>query len=485
MSATRLDEIAIRALVPRDDPVGATAAALLGRACGDPLIGALDTAAEPLRIMDPDAYWVIRTLQVHVAVPVSEDDPAAQAQRIASAVVAAIERLVRRGPDADAVRFSSRADYGAAFVRALMAGAADSWVYQRLATLRRMRPAVALLAVAQTLDVDLLAVFGAFVIGGAVPRLLLSAAEVELAGLDSALCAAAGAAPAVPRRLIAAAREIAGTTPRDGAQPAFSRPVRRLDLLSRLIPAFGATPQVVAAVWIAVPDPTTGTPNRSSGLDAGSVDSTLAAETGDDEPDRARPWMLAAPGAVGFLLLPDLDGLIPPDSVLSRSTPPAAGIRAAVLAVVLGDAVPADDPALALAAGVDPRAETDPDAQESLLQRLLPWAEDLRADPMLGWSHARDGDWFSAAPPILAVIANALLRRFAAHLMGFGQASAAYLAERVMPPGGVVVRDGGAISVELPPVPLQIVLTMAGLDTFAATPRWLDCAVTVTHGGLR
>ena len=83
------------------------------------------------------------------------------------------------------------------------------------------------------------------------------------------------------------------------------------------------------------------------------------------------------------------------------------------------------------------------------------------------------------------MIANALLRRFAAHLMGFRQASAAYLAERVMPPGGVVVRDGGAISVELPPVPLQIVLTMAGLDTFAVTPRWLDCAVTVTHGGLR
>ena len=52
------------------------------------------------------------------------------------------------------------------------------------------------------------------------------------------------------------------------------------------------------------------------------------------------------------MLLADLDELLPPASPLGRRAPAAARLRAEVLRTVLGAAVTADDPALAIAAGV-------------------------------------------------------------------------------------------------------------------------------------
>ncbi len=479
MAATRLDEIAIRALVPRNDPVGVVCAELLRRACGDRLVTAIDQAAETLRALDPNAYWVIRELPVHAAVPVSETDPDAQAQRIAEALVAVIQHLVRRGPNPDIVRFATTAEYGAWFVRALIGGAAGSWIYQRLGGLRALRPAAALVAAATALEVNLLDLFASFSATGGLTRLLLTATEPELVRLDATLLAAAGSTTPVPRRLLEAARAaVAGPTLLTGTA-AVSRAGRRLELLGRLIATYRSAPELVAAVHATVPESTA--PQAANYHNLWS----LASEPRTDvEPTSASDRVhdvttFATAGAVCFLLLPDFDGLMPPESALALRTPAAADLRRTVLAAVLGPGVSPHDPAVALAAG-----PTDPDHDmNELIPTLRCWVEQLREDAILGWKHPDDAAWFAGWPPVVGDIANALLRRFAAHLRGFQRSSATYLAERVMVPGGIVVCKDDTIQVELRPAPLQIVLSLAGLDTFAISPAWSDYNITVTHGG--
>ena len=112
------------------------------------------------------------------------------------------------------------------------------------------------------------------------------------------------------------------------------------------------------------------------------------------------------------------------------------------------------------------------------------WTAALAADDVFGWVHPDDADWFAplaARHEQLVVVARALLRRFAAHLPGFGHAGAAYLAERVLPLGGSVRLDEDAVVVELPRPPLHVLLALAGLDAFTFRCRWLDVPVVVVH----
>jgi hypothetical protein len=80
------------------------------------------------------------------------------------------------------------------------------------------------------------------------------------------------------------------------------------------------------------------------------------------------------------------------------------------------------------------------------------------------------------------LVARAALRLLARRLLGFDRSSMAYLVERFLPPGGVVTIAADMLRVELPPAPLQVLLVMAGLDTFAYRVTWLDRDVVVTHG---
>lgn len=80
-----------------------------------------------------------------------------------------------------------------------------------------------------------------------------------------------------------------------------------------------------------------------------------------------------------------------------------------------------------------------------------------------------------------AAMAREGVRHLARRLMGFERSSLAYLNDRFLTPGGVVTDDGESILVELAAPPLQVVLTMAGLDGIGYRVPWLDRSVVVTH----
>lgn len=492
MAVAALGSVQLDVFVPRDDPIGASAADRLRRACGEPFAPVLQRAFGRLDGLDPGTFWVIRELHVQLSVPASEPDPLAQAWRIADAVAVAVERVVRAGPGTNALRFTSRAHYAASLVQAVDAGAAGSWVYSRFGALRQLRPVPALLSVVSSLDVPLLDLIGVLAVTPAWQRLLTSSSADEVRRLDVAVRAAADPAVVVPVALIESARTArAAIMHRWRSSPS----ARRLALLAHLAPSFGVTAEVIAAVWRAeaspphaterepapigkIPETTTPHPESAPGADGASA-YAMPAVAVPPEDDRA----FSAPGAVAFMLLADLDELLPSASPLGRRAPTPARLRAEVLGTVLGAAVTADDPALAIAAGITRPVEPDDfeEARGALLAELAPWVRELSGDETLGWCHPADLDLFATASPVLGVIANAVFRRFARHLMGFAGASASYLVERVLPPGGVVVVDATTISVDLPPPQLQVVLQLAGLDSFDVQPRWLGASVIVTH----
>lgn len=478
----RLDEVSVRAFVPRDDPVGAVAAELLRRACGKPFIDAVDVAAQALHRLDPGAYWVIRELGVRVSVPASEADPHAQAGRLAAALVAAIERTVRRGPNPDVVRFAGPGEFAASFVRAQLAGAGDAWVYDRVATLRGLRPTDAVVSVAAAVDVPVLEVFAGLVALGGVERLLVAATPGELERLDAALARANPGSEPVPLRLLDIATELAAAVPVLAGLRPSSAAAARLDLLARLIATVPATAALVGAVHAVRPD----RPTPAANVVGTALPVPVARRAGASPPvSRSiasdRPWTFVAPGAVAGLMLPDLDELIaaaPPGLALGDASPTAAAIRRDVLATVVG--VATDDAAVAVLAGIDPGRSADADAVVAQRAAAASWIADLADDPR--WPpHPEDPDWLGDGPAEIVGLAGVVLRRFAARLTGFGRAPAGYLAERVLPAGGTVVAAWDSVQVSLPPAPLQIVLALAGLDTFVVRPRWLDAPITVTH----
>ncbi len=114
-----------------------------------------------------------------------------------------------------------------------------------------------------------------------------------------------------------------------------------------------------------------------------------------------------------------------------------------------------------------PRAAAEPD--HALAARI---AADVRF--LLG----DDGDRTSGA---VAVVARAGLGHFARRLGGFGASSLPYLADRFLPPGGVVADLGKSLEVRLPAPPLLVVLALAGLDRTTVTVPWLAPTVSITH----
>jgi hypothetical protein len=195
-----------------------------------------------------------------------------------------------------------------------------------------------------------------------------------------------------------------------------------------------------------------------------------------------------------FLLAPDLDDLVPdagPGAELAGPSRAAGEARALVLAAVLGRDTAEDDAAVRLAAGAEPLRRAVAGEQDDIdlrivLEAVAGWSAELAADDVFGWVHPDDAAWFAsltAGYPELVAVARALLRRFAAHLAGFGHAGAAYLADRVLLLGGSLRLDEDAVVVELPRPSLHVLLALAGLDAFSYRCRWLDVPVVVVHEG--
>jgi hypothetical protein len=84
-----------------------------------------------------------------------------------------------------------------------------------------------------------------------------------------------------------------------------------------------------------------------------------------------------------------------------------------------------------------------------------------------------DRDYLAGAPAC-ALVARTLLRELAARWQGFGRSSAAYLWSNLLAGTSVVRVQAGRIDVELPAVPLDVVLRMSGVDGLTYTVPWLE-----------
>lgn len=456
------------------------------------LPASLSEAFAPLEAVDPGAYWVLQEVDVELWVPASEPDPQRQGRRIADALAAAVEAVVRRGPTTGAVRFTGRADYVAAYLRARLGGSGLGWVFARLAPLDVLASGDALPAAARAVEVPLLDVVALLVRpGGGWQRLIAALTPPEAAHLAEALSREADS-PAV-------AAEPAGTpspATRRTPGPRVSRVegdgvvararLSRLGLLGEWAGETGTvTAAEIRAAWrtsATLPLQPPGEPagpaaRQTPGLLDGAPDDggTPAARR---EPAGAAPSIIASPGVAAAMLLPDLEALLREQPELTARDEAAGWVRAAILAGVFGGAVDPRDPALSVLSGWAGEAVPADIAELT----AGPLSEVLaRLDPAIAFVHEADAERFGGTP--LRAASGSLLRAFAQHLHGFGRASAAHLVPRVLPPGGRLTVGDDLIEAVVPAAPLSVLLALAGLDAFSCRPPWLDLPVLVTHGG--
>ena len=135
-----------------------------------------------------------------------------------------------------------------------------------------------------------------------------------------------------------------------------------------------------------------------------------------------------------------------------------------------------------------------PDREE---QPLTVWStnpdtlpEEVRQALRRHLAHARaasaDLDYLSLAGEELSVaahfdltwslVARAVLKQFANRLMGFSWSSAEYLYQNFMAGASIVRVEEEQIEIQLPPVPLRIILRMAGVDGQTYAVSWLNNA---------
>ncbi|MCW3494224.1 hypothetical protein [Microbacterium sp. SSM24] len=494
MARATLGRLGLRGFVPRS--LGARPAVALERAFARPFADVVDDAFEPLAAVDPGALWVLRRVDVRIAVPASEPDPLVQSRRVAAGIALAVAKAVAGGPSSDAVRFASRAAYVAAYVRARLAGHGGSWVFERFADLSPLTPLDALPAAARIAEIELIEVIAELATVEGWTRMLAAAAPGELDRLAVAIerRLTGVTAPAESLAAVSAARalRLAHAAGRPSVRIA-SGARARLDLIGDLAASRPVDAGLVAAIWRlepAMPSAEAGTvaeraaaravEERATVVDGAGVEGPVASRTPADD---TGPAVFAAAGAPAFLLLPDLAELLADEPELMARTAAAAAVRAAVLGGVLGDRVDAADLALGVAAGVAHVPEPD-DWDALLAGPVTACAERIARDSHLGWQHPLDAEWVSpatarAAP--IGMLSIALLRQFLRHLTGFAEARASHVVPQVLPLGGVVRLDDGLVEAILPSGPLHVLLLLAGLDAFAFHVPWIDARIVVGH----
>lgn len=491
-----LGSVEVRAVLAPE--LDGDAAHAMSRALNDRLLGALPDAFEPLAEIDPGAVWVLREVHVRARLEGVGDDVCLLARRVADALAQGIAAAVRQGPGPEAMRFAGRAEYAAAYAAARIAGIAGGWVFARLHPVDALPVTDALVAAARVVDADPIAVVLAFAGQPGWQRMVDAATPAEAGRLVQAIRAATAPPPGDPGSsgppLLPSS---AGLSP--GGLRTLG-PVGLLSLIGRAVRVYGARTEVLRGVVGVQPEPPAGgwaarsydepppTPTRGPHDREPGVMSLPPAADADDPPQALESgeafW---APGAVAFLLLPDLAELAG-DSALAALHPDAALARAGILRAVLGPAVAADDAGLHLAAGLDPVGEPCDGAPriapDGFAESVTGLADAIAADEVLGWRHGGDADWVAQTgplPPAVETLAIALLRRFARHLPGFGRSAAGYLVPRVLVPGGRIRLDDQLIEAQLPRAPLGVLLAMARLDAFVTSVAWVPVPFAVTH----
>lgn len=494
------------------------------------------SVAMPSSRADPAAHpvVVIRRLSVSASVPAS-----ASAEEIAERLADRVARAIRSAPTDGQVRYPSRAGHLAAFVAALSAGYADSWVFEAFAGSRQLAPLTALRSLAERHAVPVPAVLGELARTDGLFPLLIRAPAADVAR-TWALCLAEPhprLAPDEALRRLTAEPTSAAELARLGSVAALA-----LFLTGRAVQLGQPAADAVAIASAVATSPLGLTGAPAAGAPAPTAGAEPASSVGSSP---LGPAAFAADGAPAFLLLPSFSA-----SGLGQLAP---GQRAAVLAAATRTSP--FDPAIALAAGPadEERQPVDIAAvvQRALLAESRLGLERLEILTVAGSLVVRDagsGSWLAVLdpdceltpariasvliPPLaalpyartdpgesdrarlaadlsyllpdtdpapheltpdeltpdelaerraVAVAARAGLARFARRLTGFAASSLPYLADRFLPPGGVVTELGDAVLVQLPSPPLLVVLALAGLDRTVVEVPWLPGPVTITH----
>jgi hypothetical protein len=491
--ALAISELALHARVPRGDPVGEQAAQLFRSITDVELKVHLAEACAGLMERDPEAVWMVRGLEVHTRVPASETDFRAQVRRIAGSVARAIGEAIAGEQRGGAARFASRADHVAQFVTAARRGAAGSWVFAPFQALALLPPTVGLPLACRLDGVSPWEVITLLARSGEWRHLLVGASEADLIGLDRTLARLALTAPTsreVVDAVSAAAVDGAGEGER-GLPPA----VRRLLMVGRVLIAFDGSARHAAAAWLAdgVGRGSPGEPGSAAAASPPTVaaaavarhDAAPAEHASERAGTDASGVLLAAGGAVAFMLLPGLDDVAEQLGArwLTEPAPEAISAREALLAMAVGRSSELDD-AIRLAAGRpladlgDP-IEGDEDAAEPEPRwgQLTPPSPDWPPSP-------EDRGWLDPdgiAPDGLVLAASAVIRRFLRGLAGFHRAPLSYVMPRVLPCGGMVACTPDLIEVVLPNPPLNVLLQIAGLDGFTCRVPWIASTVVVSH----
>jgi hypothetical protein len=120
--------------------------------------------------------------------------------------------------------------------------------------------------------------------------------------------------------------------------------------------------------------------------------------------------------------------------------------------------------------------ETLPDSVDDEARRT--WARTKArlkpADAELQHLTRAGGELDPALDMAVALLARAVARAFASRLMGFEWSSLPYLTERFLSGLSAVTINASAIEVQLPQLPLNMILSMAGIDGEQFTLPWLD-----------
>jgi hypothetical protein len=421
-------------------------------------------AVSPLLDGPGDEVWLIRRLAVDVGMPGGRLDSDQLAQLLASTAGAAIAETIAAGPEGDRViRFASRSAYLAELLADLAEGRAlDRWYH---ADARGLAPLPATAAIREALarepDVAEPALLS-LAREGRLERVLSVMSDGDaLAALDTCARVVTGASAAAPEQIRAIARAWpAAQLSRNGPLAAAPNALR-LYLAVRSEAPHVAPSQDLLLAALALGDVARSDPDPPAAVRAiARADLTEIKHMAARFMPAALPLLAAIAEAVE-----EAPSALEPLAEAVRSDGPAAKRGDVAMETLFGAAF------LLLAYAPWLREAADP------VSRFIPLAKALAgegmaaaaADPAmrLAVGAKEDTELPSALTPeedaACSMEAERVLRAFAGRLVGFGDSSAEFLNEQFLQGLSTVRARDGRIEVELPRVPLDVILRMAGV----------------------
>lgn len=146
-------------------------------------------------------------------------------------------------------------------------------------------------------------------------------------------------------------------------------------------------------------------------------------------------------------------------------------------------------PLAELMAGDELEIDDDPDLRRSIAVKCAIGANpiDVACDPILrlfAGTPRDENDRVAVDHDVATAIAHQAMAAFASRLFGFAGSSEEFLYANFCEGRGAICETDDAIVVELPPVPLEVVLRLAGIDGRRFTVPWIpDRTIELRLGG--